>query len=79
MFLHVIEARYVQNYIVWLRFNDGTEGEVDLSAELEGPVFGPLCDMEAFKAFHVSHHTLSWDNGPDFAPEFLHEQVRAAA
>ena len=79
MFLHVIEARYVQNYIVWLRFNDGTEGEVDLSAELEGPVFGALRDSEAFKAFHLAHHTRSWENGADFAPAFLHEQVRAAA
>lgn len=79
MFVHVTEARYVQDYVVWLRFNDGTAGEVDLSAELEGPVFGPLRDPQVFKAFHVAHHTLSWENGADFAPEFLHEQVRAAA
>lgn len=27
----VIEGRYVTAYIIWLRFEDGTEGEVDLS------------------------------------------------
>lgn len=79
MFLHVTEARYVQNYVVWLRFNDGTAGEVDLSTELDGPVFGPLRDPATFKAFRVAHHTLSWENGADVAPEFLHEQIRAAA
>ena len=26
---NVIEARYVRDYVVWLRFRDGTEGEVD--------------------------------------------------
>ena len=38
MFLHVLEARYLGDYRVWLRFSDGTSGEVDLSAELDGPV-----------------------------------------
>ena len=79
MFVHVVEARYVRDYTVWLRFNDGTSGEVDLSAELDGPVFEPLCDVETFKRFNIAYHTLSWDNGADFAPEFLREQVRVTA
>lgn len=79
MFLHVLEARYVRDYTIWLRFSDGTTGEVDLSEELEGPVFGPLRDLERFKSFTVAYHTLAWENGADFAPEFLREQVKAAA
>ena len=75
MFLHVLEARYVRNYTVWLRFSDGTAGEADLRGELEGPVFGPLRDIERFKRFSVVHHTLTWDNGADLAPEFLREHV----
>ena len=75
MFLHVVEAQYVRDYTVWLRFNDGACGEVDLSAELEGPVFGPLRDLERFKRFMIAYHTLAWENGADFAPEFLREQV----
>ena len=75
MFLHVVEARYVRDYTVWVRFNDGTAGEVDLSGELEGPVFGPLRDIERFKAFSIAYHTLTWDNGADLAPEFLRERA----
>ena len=75
MFLHVLEARYVRDYVVWVRFSDGTKGEVDLSAELTGPVFGPLQEVELFKAFTLSYHTLTWSNGADFAPEFLHERL----
>ena len=41
---NVIDARYVRDYVIWFRFKDGTEGEVDLSAELWGPVFEPLRD-----------------------------------
>ena len=75
MFLHVLEARYVRDYTVWLRFNDGTAGEVDLSGELDGPVFEPLRDIEYFRQFSIAYHTLAWDNGADFAPEFLRERV----
>ena len=27
MILHVTEARYVRSYVIWVRFNDGAEGE----------------------------------------------------
>jgi len=79
MFLHVLEARYVRGYTVWLRFSDGSAGEVDLSYELEGPVFGPLRDVKRFKRFAVAYHTLTWDSGADFAPEFLRERVTVTA
>ena len=79
MFLHVLEARYVRDYAVWLRFSDGTAGEADLEEELEGPVFGPLRDTERFKRFSVAHYTLAWDNGADFAPEFLRARIAIAA
>jgi len=78
MFLHVLEARYKRDYMVWLRFSDGTCGEVDLSGELEGPVFGPLQDVERFKRLTITHHTLAWENGADLAPEFLRDHVRVA-
>jgi hypothetical protein len=76
MFLHVLEARYVHDYTIWLRFNDGTQGEVDLSDELEGPLFGFLRDPERFKRFSLDHHTLAWEGVADLAPEFLREHVR---
>ena len=73
----VTEARYLGGYRVWLRFDDGLEGEVNLDGELIGPVFEPLKDPEVFKNFAVDH-TLEWPNGADFAPEFLYERVRGA-
>jgi hypothetical protein len=49
----VIEARYVSGYVIWLKFRDGTQGEIDLGPELIGPVFEPLRDPEFFKRFRV--------------------------
>jgi hypothetical protein len=81
MFLHVKEAKYVRDYVIWLRFNDGAEGEVDLAAELEGEVFGSLKDKQMFQKFCVDPEleTVVWENGADLAPEFLYENMRVLA
>jgi hypothetical protein len=78
---HVVEARLVSEFVVWLRFRDGTEGQVDLAPELVGPVFDPLHDPMQFAQFrvHPEFHTLVWPNGADIAPELLYRRVRAAA
>lgn len=78
---HVIEARYVRAHIVWLRFRDGTVGEIDLAPALRGPIMEPLKDVAFFRQFslHPDFRTLVWPNGADFAPEFLHENIRVTA
>ena len=81
MHYHVLEARHVRDYIVWLRFRDGTSGEVDLDPELHGSIFEPLRDVTTFQTFHIDpeFHTLAWPNGADFAPEFLHDAIKVTA
>ncbi len=81
MFLHVKEAKYLHDYVIWLKFNDGTEGEIDLANELEGEVFEPLKDLNLFKSFKVDPEmeTIVWANGADLAPEFLHEHLHIIA
>ena len=75
MFIHVEKAEYINDYKIWLLFNDGAEGEIDLSSELHGEIFEPLKDVSFFKSFTLEGHTLSWRNGADFAPEFLHKYI----
>ena len=77
----ILDAQYRGGYIVWLRFRDGTAGEIDLQPELHGPVFEPLHDPAVFRQFtiHPEFQTLVWPNGADFAPEFLHDNVRVTA
>lgn len=77
MILHIVEARYAHDYVIYLKFNDGAEGYVDLSEELFGEMFAPLRDMEKFRAFKVDPEleTIAWDNGADLAPEFLHGRL----
>jgi hypothetical protein len=81
MILHVREARYLHDYVLWVRFNDGAEGEVDLENELDGEVFAPLKELACFKQFRVDPEmqTIAWENGADLAPEFLYDKMKVWA
>ena len=74
------EAKYLQDYRVWVKFGDGTEGEINLEKELWGEVFEPLRDVNFFRQFRVDPelHTIVWPNGADFSPEFLYSECRSA-
>ena len=73
--LHVTEVRHVRDLVVWVAFDDGRSGNIDLSGRLEGEVFEPLLDESRFAQAYVDPElqTLAWPNGADLAPEFLRD------
>ena len=75
--LEVTRAEYRDGYRIWVEFNNGEAGVVDLADALWGPMFEPMKDVERFKRFVVSDmfHTLSWENDADLAPEYLYEKL----
>jgi hypothetical protein len=77
----VINVRYVRDYTVWLEFDDGAQGEVDISRSFKGPVFEPLRNIEYFKQVRVNADlgTIVWPNGADVAPETLYERLQVVA
>jgi Protein of unknown function (DUF2442) len=77
--LHVTSAQVTSSHYLVFQFDDGTQGEVDLSAELTGPIFEELLDPEHFKQAYVDAElrTVCWPNGADFAQAFLNSLVLA--
>jgi hypothetical protein len=73
--VYLKEAKYLDGFRVFLRFNDGKAGRVDLKELVHKyPVAAPLRTPEAFSRFHLdSWPTLAWDCGFDLAPETLHQ------
>ena len=71
--LHVKSARYVSGLKLWISFDDGSSGEVDLSGKVNGPIFEAIQDPEVFSKVTVDPEleTVIWPNGPDLAPEFF--------
>ena len=78
----VIEARALQNYTLWVRFDDGVEGEVplrDLVMADTRPIVVDLREPANFAALKVEHDTVVWENGFDLAPEYLRANLRKRA
>ncbi|HEY6233298.1 MAG TPA: DUF2442 domain-containing protein [Pyrinomonadaceae bacterium] len=76
--IKIVGAEYLRDYVLWLKFSDGVEGELDLKDELHGEIFEPLKDKEYFQQFVLKPDwlTISWPNGADFAPEFLYSAIK---
>ena len=73
--LHVNQAKYLEDYRVWLSFDNGISGEIDLFSELWGEMFEPLKDKALFSTVRLDAtlRTITWQNCADLAPEFLLE------
>ena len=73
MILHKTEVNPLPGYRLFVRFNNGEAGQVDLSHELDGEVFSALRDPALFATAyqHPVMRTVAWANGADLAPEFL--------
>ncbi len=71
--LHIKKVKHISNFKLWLSFDDGLSGEVDLINSLNGPVFEALKDINVFSKVFVDPEleTIVWPNGADLAPEFL--------
>jgi hypothetical protein len=72
------ELRHVRQHTLWLRFEDGLEGELDLSDALIGDVFEPLRNVHSFAEARIEYGAVVWPNGADWAPESLRERLLAA-
>ena len=78
MIPQITDVSYISDYKVWLRFDDGKEGQIDLKDELWGEVFEPLKDLSVFKKVRLDRElgTICWENGADFSPKFLYDNLK---
>jgi len=72
----VKRVRPQEGYRLFVEFEDGVQGEVDLSDRLFGPVFEPLRDLGFFAEVTVDEYgAVCWPNGADLAPDALYMQL----
>lgn len=75
--VNIQQAKHAGQYKVWLKFNDGSKGVVDLAdIPRRYPATTPLVDEKVFSAFYLDEWpTLAWTCGFDLSPEFLYERL----
>jgi hypothetical protein len=75
----VVAVRHVRGHALWLRFQDGLEGEVDLRTLVEFTgALAPLKDPAyvALAAIPPSETTIAWPNGADIDDVLLYCAVK---
>jgi len=77
----IVSVRPLPGYRLNLGFDDGVEGEVDLSGLVGKGVFAAWNDPAAFEKVTIDpvSHTVTWPDGVDLCPESLYQDVAAMA
>lgn len=71
----VIDYKILEDYSIWVKFDDETERVIDFEPILSGPMFGPLRDRHLFCQVELDQElgTLVWPTGADIDPTVLHD------
>lgn len=69
----------LEGFRLRVRFIDGLEGEVDMSALVHSPragVFAQLADPSRFVQVFVAHGAVAWPGEVDLAPDAMHAEIK---
>jgi hypothetical protein len=78
MLKDIVEVRPVEGYRLFLKFEDGVEGIVDVATMVRfDGVFAPLRNREEFVRVAVNPEigTICWPNGADLDPDVLYAHI----
>ncbi len=78
MLKDVLEVRPLERYRLFVRFEDGVQGVIDVSdlVRFEG-IFAPLKDPDEFRQVSVNPElgVVCWPNGADLDPDVLYAHL----
>lgn len=76
MAIKLLELEARPTYRLWLRFDDGIEGEVDLSHLVTGPAFQAWKDESFFRTAAIgSHGEIEWGEAIELCADALYLRI----
>lgn len=75
----VARLEVLPGYRLHVRFNDGTEGMVDLAGFLRSEsagVFAPLRNEHIFRQARIMLGAVVWPDNLDLAPDSMHREIK---
>lgn len=79
--MKIIDCEPHENYKLWIQFDDGIEGEVDLKNLVGKGVFSAWDSIEFFRSVYIDKRTdtVAWGKDIDLDPYVLHDQITKKA
>jgi len=77
----IVAALPLRPHVIRVVFADGQVRDADITPLLDGPVFQPLRDPNAFEQVFVDEETrtVTWPNGADLDPDVLYKAAPPAS
>ena len=78
MLKDIIEVHPLENHQLYLKFEDGKDGIIEVSSLVEFTgIFAPLNNLDYFKTVKLNPEwgTIYWENGADLDPDVLYSIV----
>ena len=74
MYLSVVEVKPLENYYLWLRFENNEEKIFDIKPYLEIGKFQELKNKDLFNTVKISFDSIEWSNHLDLDPKLLYKE-----
>jgi hypothetical protein len=78
MYWDVVEVKPEPDYRLFVRFQDGVAGHVQLRPEHLTGVLAPLRDEQFFAQVFIDCGAVAWPGEIDLAPDAMYAQIAAA-
>jgi hypothetical protein len=74
----IINCKPFENYELWIKFEDGLEGKVNLSHLVGKGVFSAWNSVDFFKSVEIDKQTdtVAWGEEIDLDPYVLYENIK---
>lgn len=72
----ITEFKFQSDYEVWLKFQDGFEGSLNLRRFLGRGLAAELLELDKFQTLRIEPGgDLGWFNGYDICPDYLRQLI----
>jgi hypothetical protein len=75
MYWDVVEVKPEPDFFLFVRFQDGLSGRVQLQKEELAGVRAPLRDAGFFEQVFIDHGAVAWPGEIDLAPDAMHAEI----
>ncbi len=75
----IVQLEVTGPHRLFVVFEDGLSGELELFHRLNGPMLEPLRDPDVFRRVHLDEYGVpTWPNGADLAPDGLYARLKGS-